>query len=128
MMEKNCASCGGCSGGCGGCSDCGSSLVLTREEIALLKVLEQVPFLPVARRADSMDGVCLEQEVADIPNVTQVLALLEKKALIDLDYRQPLKGFVYTAYQGYPVQGSLALTARGQQVLALLEVQGAGEL
>ncbi len=126
-MDENCASCGGCSGICGGCSGCGSSLVLSGEEIAVLRVLEQVPFLPVARRADCEEPVCLEAEVAAVENASLALALLEKKALIDLDYRSALKGFDYAAYGGYPVRGSMALTARGQQVVELLAVQGAGE-
>ena len=123
-MVKNCASCGGCSGNCGGCSGCGSSLVLTQEEIEMLRLLEQVPFLPVARRADNMDAVCLEKETEHIANITQVLAVLEKKALIDLDYRCELKGFDYSAYGAYPCRGSMALTQRGQAVLELLAVQG----
>ncbi|MBQ6890692.1 MAG: hypothetical protein IJN53_06750 [Oscillospiraceae bacterium] len=124
-MDKNCASCTGCSGNCGGCSGCGSSLVLSGEEIAVLRVLEQVAFLPAARKADTMDAVCLEEELAHIPQVSQALALLEKKALIDLDYRSELKGFDYAAYSGYPCRGSMALTQRGQAVVELLEVQGA---
>lgn len=126
-MRKNCASCGGCSGNCGGCGGCGSSLELSQGEIDLLKVLEQVPFLPIARRVDAVDGVCLEREVELIENVPLVLALLEKKALVDLDYRSELKGFDYAAYGGYPCRGSMALTARGQQVLDLLNIQGAQE-
>ncbi len=123
-MDKNCASCGGCSGNCGGCAGCGSSLVLTREEIEMLRLLEQVPFLPVARRVDNMDAVCLEKETEHIANITQVLAVLERKALIDLDYRSELKGFDYSAYGPYPCRGSMALTQRGQAVLELLAVQG----
>ncbi len=126
-MDKNCASCGGCSGNCGGCGGCGSSLTLTVQEVELLQTLEQVPFLPVARRSDTMDAVCREPEMTGIPDVTLTLALLEKKGLIDLDYRSELKGFDYAAYNGYPVRGSMALTERGQQVLELLEIQGAGE-
>lgn len=123
-MDKNCASCTGCSGSCGGCSGCGSSLVLSQEEVEVLRVLEQVPFLPVARRADNMDAICLEEEVGRIENITLVLAMLEKKALIDLDYRSALKGFDYAAYGAYPCWGSIALTQRGQAVLELLAVQG----
>ncbi len=127
VMDENCASCGGCSGGCGDCGGCGSSLTLSEQELRLLRVLEQVSFLPVARRTDSMDAVCLEPEVENIPEIPLVLALLEKKALIDLDYFQELRGFAYEAYRGYPCRGSMALTARGQQVLELLAVQGIGE-
>lgn len=124
-MDKNCASCAGCGGNCGNCGGCSGSLVLSREEIAILRVLEQVAFLPVARKADSLDAVCLEPELAHISAVTQALALLEKKALIDLDYRKSLKGFDYAAYSGYPCRGSMALTQRGQAVVELLALQGA---
>ncbi len=124
-MDKNCASCTGCSGNCSGCSGCGSSLVLMPEEIEVLQVLEQVPFLPVARRSDNMDAICLEEEVGNIENITLVLAMLEKKGLIDLDYRSELKGFDYIAYDAYPCRGSMALTQRGQTVVELLAVQGA---
>ena len=55
-----------------------------------------------------------------------VLQCLEKKMLIDISY-DPLPGANMDAYKGYPVHGSIALTARGQQVLELLEVQGIEE-
>ena len=53
-----------------------------------------------------------------------ILQLLEQKGLISIDYDQPLKGFDMSTYQGYPVHGSFALTARGQKALELLEIQG----
>ena len=40
---------------------------------------------------------------------------------------EPLPGADMSAYRGYPVHGSIALTARGQQVLELLDVQGISE-
>lgn len=123
-MDRSCENCAGCSGNCGGCSGCAGSLVLTPEEIQVLQVLEQVSFLPVARRADSMDALCLEEEVRHIENITRILAMLEKKALIDLDYRSELKGFDYRAYGAYPCRGSMALTQRGQTVLEILAIQG----
>ena len=55
-----------------------------------------------------------------------VIQCLEKKMLIDLSY-DPLPGADMSAYTGYPVHGSIALTQRGQQVLELLEVQGITE-
>jgi len=114
-----------CSGNCSTCSGCARELVLTPREITLLEQLGQIPFLPVARKADQMDAICLEYPADDL--WTPVLACLEKKGLIDLDYRKPLTGFDYRAYQGYRVLGSMALTAKGQQVLELLELQGATE-
>lgn len=56
-----------------------------------------------------------------------ILECLEKKGLIDIDYRQSLSGFDYSAYAGFPCHGSIALTARGQTVVEMLELQGFGE-
>ena len=114
-----------CGGICGQCGGCAKELVLTEREINLLECLAQIPFLPVARKADTMDGVYLDEPAED--KWTPVLACLEKKGLIDLDYRTPLSGFDYSAYQGYPVHGSMALTARGQSVIELMQLQGLRE-
>ena len=48
--------------------------------------------------------------------------LMEKKGLITLDFDQPL--IKHTLSPAYPIHGSIALTARGQQVLDLLDLQG----
>ena len=109
----------GCSGNCGGCAGCGKELVLSKEEIDLLYQLGQIPFLPVARKADSETPIYPEENTEEM---SLVLTLLEKKGLISLDYDQPLKGC--DAYAGYKLRGSMALTARGQAVLELLETQG----
>ena len=50
---------------------------------------------------------------------------LEKRGLISIDYDQPLKNFRTEAYAAYPIRGSFALTARGQQAVDFLEYQGA---
>ena len=114
--------CGGCGGNCGSCGGCAGSLVLTEKEIELLRLLGQMAFLPVVRKASDMIPVFPE---SSDPDATAVLTCLEKKGLIDLDYRAPLQGFDYGNCKGYPVHGSMALTERGQQVLELLELQGA---
>jgi hypothetical protein len=44
--------------------------------------------------------------------------------LISIDYDLPLKGATGKTYETYPIRGSFALTARGQRVLELLEMQG----
>ena len=118
----NCNSCGGNCGQCGGCAN---TLTLAKEEIDMLRTFGQIPFLPAARKADDMTPIYLEEPGKDY---SLILACLEKKGLIDIDYRMPLSGFDYTAYKGYPVRGSMALTARGQQILELLELQGAEEV
>lgn len=113
-----------CSGNCASCGGCARELVLSEQEISLLQMLGQIPFLPVARRADNMTPVCLESKELSGEEGSLVLQCLEKKGLISLDYDQPLTGADMTAYAGYPVHGSMALTARGQEVLELLDLQG----
>ena len=117
--------CNSCSGNCGGCGGCANTLTLTQAEIDLLRTFGQIPFLPVARKADDMTPIYLEEAVED---ASLILAHLETKGLIDIDYHAPLFGFDYAAYKGYPVHGSMALTARGQSVLELLELHGAEEV
>ncbi len=115
--------CNGCGGSCGGCA---KELVLTEGEVALLRSLGQYSFLPVARRADDMTPVYLEETDYTQEEYSLILQLLEKKNLISLDYT-PLPGADMAAYTGYPVHGSMGLTQRGQQVLEMLELQGAKE-
>lgn len=110
---------GGCGGCCGSCGGCDKSMVLAQEEIDLLLQLAQIPFLPVARRADSDEPKCFE-DGAD----TLVLQCLEKRGLISVDYDKPLKNGYGADYDAYPIRGSIALTAKGQQVLEILEIQG----
>ena len=113
----------GCDKNCGGCSGCGV-LELTEIELELLKLLGQIAFLPVARKQDGDCPVCRELEEGDPVMTGLALACLEKRGLVDLDYSAPLKGVDMTAYAGYPVWGSAGLTARGQQTLELIEIQG----
>ena len=115
----------GCSGNCAGCGGCAKELYLTEGEIQILRALGQWCFLPVARKRDDMTPVYLEENAPE--EASQVLQVLEKKNLIDIDYSAPLAGFDMSAYQGYPVQGAFALTARGQTVLDMLEIQGITE-
>jgi len=123
------ANCGNCSGSCekcSTCSGCGKGLELTAEEIRFLQELGQFSFLPVARKASDMIPVYLENGKENQELMSLVIQCLEKKMLIDISY-DPLPGADMSAYQGYPVHGSIALTGRGQQVLELIEVQGIGE-
>ena len=115
----------GCSGNCGSCGGCARELSLTRQEIDLLFKLGQIPFLPVARKADDMTPVYLEDTDCTREEYSILLQLLEKKGLISIDYDAPLVGMDMSAYAGYRVHGSFALTARGQSVLEMLEIQGA---
>ncbi|MBQ8797246.1 MAG: hypothetical protein IJZ56_03525 [Oscillospiraceae bacterium] len=113
-----------CSGNCGNCGGCAKELVLTQKEVDMLYTLGQFPFLPVARKADDMTPIYLEDDACSREEYSLILQVLEKKALISIDYDKPLAGADMSAYKGYPVHGSFALTARGQSVLEMLDIQG----
>lgn len=122
-----CDHCGGCSGG--GCGGCGRELALSEGELSLLERFAQIPFLPVCRRADSETPIYLEDETYPAEEYSAIIAWLELKGLICLDYHLPLQNFDYAAYGDYPLHGSMALTALGQEALEALSVtgvQGAG--
>lgn len=111
----------GCDHNCGSCGGCGV-LELTEIEIRLLKLLGQLAFLPVARKADGEYPICREME--DPEQAGLALVFLEKRGLADISYDGPLKGVDMAGYAGYPVHGSVGLTAKGQQVLEMIEIQG----
>ncbi len=117
--------CKSCSGSCS--SGCGRELVLSPEEIQVLRQFGQTPFLPVARKREDMTPVFLEEDCFPQERYSLILELLEKKALISIDYDGPLTGADMSRYGAYPVHGSMALTARGQNVLDILDTQGANE-
>ena len=116
--------CSKCSGNCSACAGCAGALELTQQEIGLLQDLGQYSFLPVARRADDMVPVYLEDTACDKEEYSLVLQCLEKKGLISISYDKALAGADMSAYKGYPVHGSFGLTERGYSVLELLETQG----
>ena len=91
-----------------------------------MQELGQYSFLPVARKASDMIPVYLDNGEENKELLSLVIQCLEKKMLIDISY-DPRPGADMSAYKGYPVHGSIALTQRGQQVLELLEVQGCCE-
>ena len=115
--------CGSCCGNCGGC---GGAMELSGGEIRMLLKLAQIPFLPVARKMSDDIPVYLEDTEETGGDYSLILQCLEKRGLISIDYDQPLAGFDDSAYAAYPIRGSFALTARGQQVVELLEIQGIG--
>ena len=100
---------------------------LTQAEIDLLRRFAQLPFLPVARRADQETPVCLEEGAASPEALSAAILGLAQKGLVRLDYDLPLSNFDYAAYAPYVHKGSMALTARGQAAVELLEIQGIGE-
>lgn len=118
---------GKCNHDCGSCSGCAGVLELTEGEIGLLKMLGQFAFLPVARKADDMVPVYLEETDRSREEYSLILQCLEKKGLISLDFTEKLRGFDDCAYLSYPIRGSMALTQRGQQVLEMMELQGIRE-
>lgn len=125
-MEENALNCGhGCCGGvCGGC---GSTLELTQQELDLLYLFAQTPFLPVARENDSELPVFLEIDADDAGLFASAIIALAKKGLIRLDYDMPLINFDYAGYEDYPDRGSMALTGRGQIVVEQIEILGIEE-
>lgn len=113
--------CNSCNQSCGGCA---RELSLTPAEIEILQLLAQIPFLPIARRMDDTTPVYLEDDRYTPEEYSLYLQLLEKKGLISLDFDQPLKNYDPYRYAAYPIVGSMALTARGQSVIELLDLQG----
>jgi len=116
---------GSCNGNCDHCGGCAGELVLSQPEIDFLNMLAANAFLPVARRADQAQPVYLEDDAQTPEQYSLILVCLEKKGLISIDFDKPLIGADMSAYQGYPIHGSIALTARGQTVLDVLDKQGA---
>lgn len=80
--------------------------------------------MPVARTAQDETPVFLGDEEYSREEYSLILQCLEKKALISIDYDKPLKGFSYDPVFHRLYRGSTGLTARGQQVLEMLEIQG----
>lgn len=117
--------CGNCSGDCSHCGGCGASYVLTEAEVSFLRLLGQVAFLPVARRADDLTPIYCGEGEHSPADYSAILQCLEKRNLIDIDFYAPLKGF--GGYGAYPLKGSCGLTLQGQQVLELLEIHGISE-
>lgn len=102
-----------CSKNCGSC--CHGPIELTEPEIRLLALLGQVAFLPIARKPAEEYPVCMELPEYDPVQTGLALACLEKRGLVDISYDAPLKGADMSAYTGYSIHGSAALTARGQE-------------
>ena len=114
-----------CGGNCGSCGGCAKELVLAPMELDMLQTLAQIPFLPIARRIDDASPIYLEDDAYTTEEYSLILQLLERKGLITLDFDRPLKNADSGPYAAWPIVGSMALTARGQSVVELLELQGA---
>lgn len=107
---------------CDACPGCGD-LLLTVDELTVLKRFAGLPFLPLACGTEDGIPVCLELE-GDPDRIAAVLRNLESKGLVSLDYRLPLSNFDYSDYAAWPLRGSMALTAAGQDALEALDIQG----
>ena len=116
---------GCCNGNCESCGGCAGELVLSQPELDFLYDLAENAFLPVARSAADSKPIYLEDNRQTAEQYTLILICLEKKGLISIDFDKPLQGADMSAYQKYPIHGSIALTARGQEVLDVLDKQGA---
>ncbi len=110
---------------CGSCGGCDRSLTLTAGELEILDTLAQIPFLPIARTAADPAPMYLEGDAHSLDEYSLILQCLEKKGLISLDFDRPLSNTDLPRYAAYPIQGSMALTLRGQQIIELLDLQGA---
>ena len=110
----DCTSCGGCAGGCGGCRS--HVLLLTEPELRLL---------PAACTRTDETPVYLDGSENRAQTSAAILAL-QIKRLISVDFALPLKGFDYAGYEPWPIHGSMALTAAGQEALDSLDIQGCG--
>ena len=93
----------------------------------MLRTLLQIPFLPVARTAESEAPIYLEENKYTPEEYSLILQCLEKRRLISLEYGKPLKGSDLRAYRDYPILGSFGLTAKGQAAAEALELQGVME-
>ena len=78
----------------------------------------------MARQAGSEQPVCLENGEAHREELSRIISALSQKGLIRLDYDLPLSNFDYSEYRDFPLRGSMALTAAGQQAADQLEIQG----
>ncbi len=94
---------------------------MTQEEITLLESFLDLPFQPILRRPSQELPMSPEDPTE---SHCQILACLEKKGLIDIDFHCPLNGFDYPPWPRH-LHGSAARTARGQEVLDTLSIQGA---
>ncbi len=99
-------------------------MVLSQQEINLLFRFSQVPFLPVAMNDGTSLPVYSDDDLDFSSSCGEAILGLAQKGLIRLDFDLPLTNYDYTAYERYNHKGSMALTAKGQNALDLMEYQG----
>ena len=86
----------------------------------------ELAFLPAACTRTDETPVYLDGSENRAQTSAAILAL-QIKRLISVDFALPLKGFDYAGYEAWPIRGSMALTAAGQEALDSLDIQGCGE-
>ena len=111
---SGCTGCGSCASGCGGCQS--HVLLLTEAEIRLLRRFGELAFLPAACTRTNETPVYLS-DLGGRAEISAAILALQVKRLISVDFALPLQGFDYAEYEDYPVRGSMALTAAGQEAL-----------
>ena len=126
--EKSCSGCASASskscGGnhCGACCGGGYEITLSQPEIDILTYLSQFCFAPVKR--DRQTG----ELSLPVPELTaaafgDALAALAAKNLVTVD-DIPLRGYDYGDRSDDYDRGSAALTARGQDAVDSMQIQG----
>lgn len=100
------------------CTEAVKCQTVSALEEELLFQLAETPFLPVA--SNGGQPICLELNIPR-DQVGNTLQKLEMRGLIRIDYDMPLAGFDYSDYAQYSLQGSLALTTFGQDILDDME-------
>ena len=121
---SGCTGCGSCASGCAGCQS--HVLLLTEAEIRLLRRFGELAFLPAACTRTNETPVYLS-DLGGRAEISAAILALQVKRFISVDFALPLQGFDYVGYEDYPVRGSMALTAAGQEALDSLNIQGCGE-
>lgn len=105
------------------CPKHNNDISLTKEELALLEVFREEPFLPVARRSSSpAPSLCL-----DGADLSETLMWLQLKGLVDVDFSSPLTNYEYSEYPVGSIRGSASLSLRGQEALDTIDILGVAE-
>jgi len=108
-QKNHCGRC--CAGACAGAAE------LNGAEQALMELLAQYAFLPLAFDPATETPVCLERTDRTQEETSAALLSLWRRRLISVDYDMPLAKYDYSAYAQYERYGSAALTAFGQETL-----------
>ena len=80
--------------------------------------------LMAVAKKNTLTKVPVRQGEYYVQLVSTVNSRYKIERVVSLDYDKPLTGADMSAYAGYPVHGSMALTQRGQAVLEKIEIEG----